>query len=87
MSDWTKNIENAHADTEETWNSEHYGDIVKINGQYHALVPQTFVLGPFDTLKETQRQVLLNYDVMLKLTQNFTPEMLKYIENIRAGEK
>lgn len=82
MSEWVKDEEA----TEETYSNEDYGTIVKVEGKYHALVPQTFCLGPFDDLREAQRQVLLNYDVLLKLTQNFTPEMLQFIENLRAGK-
>lgn len=83
MSEWVKDEESS----EETWHNEDYGTIVKIDQKYHALIPQTFVLGGFSDLKEAQRQVLLNYDVLLKLTQNFTPEMLQYIERLRGEEQ
>lgn len=86
MSEWERCFEAESEEQEEVYSNEMYGTIVKVNGKYHALVPQTFVLGPFDDLFSAQRQVLLNYDVLLKLTQNFSPEMLKFIEDLRAGK-
>lgn len=82
MSEWVK-VEN---EIEETYYNEDYGTIVKVDEKYYAMIPQTFVLGGFDDLKEAQRQVLLNYDVLLRLTQNFTPEMLEFIEGLREGK-
>ena len=86
MSEWERCTEAENEEQEEVWVHDSYGTIVRTNGTYIALIPQTFVLGGFSDLKEAQRQVLLNYDVLLKLTQNFTPEMLKYIEDLRDGK-
>lgn len=81
MSEWVK------SEDSEEWNNEDYGSIVKINNKYQALLPVIFSVGPFDTLQEIQRQVLLNYDIILKLAMNFSPEMLKYIESLRSEDQ
>ena len=83
MSEWTKSEET----DDEVWNHDDYGSIVKISDKYHALIPQTFVLGGFDNLEEAKRQVLLNYDVLLNLSRNFGPDMLRFIENLRIQEQ
>lgn len=87
ISGWTRYPDAEDDEHEEVFCHPDYGNIIKTNGKYYAMVPQIFSLGPFDDLKQAQRQVLLNYDVLLKLTRNFTPEMLKYIEDLRADEQ
>ena len=84
MTDWVRVPEAEDDETSEFWSNEEYGTIVKVNDKYHALIPQTFVIGPFDDLKNAQRQVLLNYDVILKLARSFDEKMLEHIDTIRS---
>ncbi|MDO8659922.1 MAG: hypothetical protein Q7K54_04995 [Candidatus Parcubacteria bacterium] len=86
MSDWTRCSEEENEDQQEVWNHDVYGSIVKVDGEYHALIPQTFVLGPFNDLNDAQRKVLMNYDVILNLARHFDSDMLKFIENLRVEE-
>ena len=85
MTDWVR-VPDAEDDIEEeVWSNDEYGNIVKSNGVYNALLPVIFALGPFNDLKEAQRAVLMNYDVILKLAHNFNPEMLRFVEDLRRG--
>ena len=86
MSEWVRCPEVEDQEQEEVWTNESYGTIIRTNGKYIALIPQTFVLGPFEKLDEVQRKVLFNYDVITKLAQSFDERMLNHIENLRSEE-
>ena len=87
MSEWTRCTEAEDQEQEEVWIHDIYGTIVKAGGKYHALLPQTFVLGPFEDLTNAQRKVLMNYDVITKLAQSFDERMLSHVESLRTQEQ
>ena len=86
MSEWVRVPEAEDEVQEEVWTHDSYGTIVRTGDKYIALIPQTFVLGPFDKLEEVQRKVLFNYDVITKLAQSFDEKMLNHIDNLRSEE-
>lgn len=74
-------------ETPEVFSHSYYGNIVRAGGQYQAMVPMLFNLGPFDTVEEAKKAVLLNYDVILRLARSFDPKMLEHIERLRREEQ
>lgn len=86
MTEWVRSPEEENEDQQEVWINESYGTIVRTNGRYIALIPQTFVLGPFNDLSDAQRKVLFNYDVITKLAQSFDEKMLNHVESLRTEE-
>lgn len=84
---WTRVPDAEDDETPEVFSHDYYGNIVRSGGQYQAMLPAIFSLGPFDTVEEAKKAVLLNYDVILKLARSFDPKMLNHIESLRREEQ